>query len=302
MAGGIGSEREVSLQSGKTIYDALCAAGVNTVMSDLTPDDLSILDDASIDLYYLAYHGQFGEDGQVQTILEDRGCCYVGSGSEASRLAFDKQASKLVFADAGLMVAKCYCVRENDTIQTVAENLAGLGNKFVVKPIHQGSSVGIVLTEGIDQTATAAMECFAKFGDCMVEEFIAGREFTVGIVLGRALPIIEIRSKQAFYDFHAKYIDDATEFLFDTIDDKAVIEKLQTNALTCFNSLGCRHLSRVDFIVDKNNNAYVLEINTLPGFTSHSLLPLAASKAGISKPDLCRSIAEAAWVECWATD
>ena len=131
----------------------------------------------------------------------------------------------------------------------------------------------------------------------MVEEFIKGREVTVGIVNGKALPVIEIQSQSGFYDYHAKYVDDATEYLFDTIEDAVVAATLQTMALTCFHELGCRHLGRVDFILTKANAPYILEINTLPGFTSHSLLPMAAEKAGIATGALCRQIVEAAWTD-----
>jgi D-alanine-D-alanine ligase len=131
----------------------------------------------------------------------------------------------------------------------------------------------------------------------MVEEFICGREITVGIVDGKALPIIEIRSRANFYDYHAKYESDATEYLFDTIEDPVLAATIQTMALTCFHELGCRHLGRVDFILAGSGTAYILEINTLPGFTSHSLLPMAAQKAGIDTPQLCRQIVEVAWTE-----
>jgi D-alanine-D-alanine ligase len=161
--------------------------------------------------------------------------------------------------------------------------------------LRQGSSVGVELTQEPAQTAAQAVKCFKTYGDCMIEEFIAGREMTVGILNGRPLPIIEIRSKAAFYDYHTKYISDDTEYLFDTVEDPRVAARMQEIAVTCFKALGCRHLSRVDFILAADGTPYVLEINTLPGFTSHSLLPMAAMKAGISKPELCRQIVEAAW-------
>ena len=129
----------------------------------------------------------------------------------------------------------------------------------------------------------------------MVEEFIAGREVTVGILNGAALPVIEIRSKSGFYDYQSKYIDETTEYLFNTIADEDLVKKIRQIAVACFRELECRHLGRVDFIVTDSGVPYVLEINTLPGFTSHSLLPMAAQKAGISTPALCRQIVAAAW-------
>jgi D-alanine-D-alanine ligase len=297
LAGGIGSEREVSLQSGQTIYNALREGGINAVLSDITPDNLRILDDASIDIFFLALHGQFGEDGRLQKILENRNLCFTGAGSEASRKAFDKLLSKQVFFHAHLPIAKHLIVQSDDTPEYLEKQLKKLATKFVIKPLKQGSSVGIEILNDASAAAASALACFGCYGDCMVEEFIAGREITVGILNGIALPLIEIRSKTGFYDYHAKYVDNATEYLFDTIRDDGLVSEIQQMALTCFHELGCRHLSRVDFILTEEHIPYILEINTLPGFTSHSLLPMAARKAGIPTPELCRRIVEAAWNE-----
>lgn len=295
LSGGIGAEREVSLKSGRTVYDALRDAGFETVLADFTPEDMAILDDRSIDVFFLILHGQFGEDGQLQKILEQRKLCFTGSGAESSRKAFDKQLSKEVFAAAGVPLAKHLIVGPEDTQKTLLHKLNGSPRKMVVKPLRQGSSVGVEITNEPAQTAASAVKCMKIYGDCMIEEFISGREITVGILNGRPLPIIEIRSKAAFYDYQAKYISDDTEYLFDTVADDKVAARTQELAVQCFKSLGCRHLSRVDFILAADGTPYVLEINTLPGFTSHSLLPMAAMKAGISKSQLCRQIVEAAW-------
>jgi len=296
LAGGVGSEREVSLQSGQTIYNALLGDGADVVLSDITPDDVGILDDGSIDVFFLALHGQFGEDGQLQKILEDKKLCFTGAGSEASRKSFDKLLSKQAFFHTHLPIAKHLIVQADDTQSGIAKHLKKLASKFVTKPLKQGSSVGIDITDDAETAATKAIECFGIYGDCMVEEFIDGREVTVGIVNGKALPIIEIRSQTGFYDYTAKYADEAaTEYLFDTIEDPVLAAAIQTMALTCFHDLGCRHLGRVDFILTKDNTPYILEINTLPGFTSHSLLPMAAARAGVPASALCRQIVEAAW-------
>ena len=295
LAGGIGSERPVSLLSGQTIAASLQEAGFNVVTSDITPDDTRILDDATIDVFFLALHGQFGEDGGVQTLLEQRRLAFTGSGADASRCAFDKIESKAVFARAGAAVPPQIIVGPQDTEQTLVKKLDAFSGRVVVKPVRQGSSVGVEMVDNAAAAAPKAVLCFNTYGDCMIEAFIKGREITVGIVNGLALPIIEIRSKADFYDYHAKYIADTTEYLFDTVTDAALVAKIQQTALDCFNALGCRHLSRVDMILTDDGTPYVLEINTLPGFTSHSLLPMAARKAGIPTPELCRRIALAAW-------
>jgi len=292
--GGIGSERQVSLQSGANIARALRQAGLNIVESDITPQNLNILDDKTIDLFFPALHGQFGEDGQLQSLMEHRGLVYVGSDSRASRLAFDKIASKDAFRAAGVRVADDISITSPHDLEGLVERLAKVGDKFVVKPIKQGSSVGVEILEGPDSVARAAENCLRQYGDCMVEKFVAGREITIGIVNRRTLPIIEIRSKVQFYDYNAKYLDDATEYLFDTIDDEGIVARLQQTAMKCFDAVRCRHLGRVDMIIDNDDREFVLEINTLPGFTGHSLLPMAAARTGLSACRLCVQIVDAA--------
>jgi D-alanine-D-alanine ligase len=294
LMGGIGSERQVSLQSGANITSALREGKTDVIACDITPDDLGILDDKSIDVFFLGLHGEFGEDGGIQDILEQKNLAYTGSDSRASRLAFDKIASKIAFRNAGVNVAGDVTVTAETDLADLAERLTKVGETFVVKPIRQGSSVGVTIVEGPQKAAQTARQCFGQYGDCMVERFIEGREITVGIVNGRALPIIEIRSRTPFYDYHAKYLDDATEYLFGTVDDADVVARVQAAAVVCFDSLGCRHLGRVDMMLTDDNVEYVLEINTLPGFTSHSLLPMAAARTGLNANRLCLEIIQAA--------
>lgn len=294
LMGGISAERQISLESGTNMAAAIASAGLTVITSDITPDDLSILDDDSIDVFFLGLHGRFGEDGQLQEILESRNLVYTGSGARASRNAFDKTLSKEIFAGSGMPLARHFCVSNSDTAENISEAIKKFGDKFAVKPVKQGSSVGVEIIRGVRQAAEAAIRCFGEFGDCMVEEFIRGREITVGILNGKTLPVTEIISKTGFYDYTAKYKDDSTEYLFDSVKDTAVIDKINRTALACFNSLGCRHQSRVDMILTDDNVPYILEINTLPGFTEHSLLPMAAKKAGISPEELCLEIIKAA--------
>jgi D-alanine-D-alanine ligase len=295
LCGGIGSEREVSLLSGDNIYNALKRGGMNAILHDIKPDALSILDDTSIDVFFLALHGRFGEDGQLQTILEQKNLAFTGSGSRASQLAFDKVAAKKIFAEAKLSLARQVILNGSAKPDELAEQLKCLSAKVVVKPVCEGSSVGIEIHSDPQAAAKAAIRCREQFGNCMVEQFISGREMTVGLLEGRALPVLEIRPKAKFYDYQAKYQDDSTEYLFDTVSDAAMIKRLQSDAEKAFAALGCRHLGRIDFILTDDGTPYVLEMNTLPGFTGHSLLPMAAKKAGIAAEELCRRIAAAAW-------
>jgi D-alanine-D-alanine ligase len=293
LMGGISEERDISIQSGSCVAQALKGAGLNVVTSDVRPDNLDILEDSSIDVFFLALHGRFGEDGQLQQILEDKKLCYTGSGPEASRLAFDKLAAKQCFIEADVAAPKVITFDANTKPKEFENQLLRLSDKFVVKPVRQGSTIGITIVDNPKSALAEARKCSARFGDCIIEEYIPGREITVGVLLGRALPIIEIKSKTGFYDYHAKYTDERTQFLFDTIDDPAMIEKIEAAAINCFNALGLKHFARVDFILSDDGTAYALEANSIPGLTSHSLLPKAAARTGLSMSDLCIKIVKA---------
>ncbi len=292
LSGGIGGERQVSLQSGRCVAEALNQEGLEVITSDISPGNLGVLDRAEIDVFFLALHGEFGEDGRLQQILEDKELAYTGSGPEASRLAFDKVQSKELFAKAGVTVAATVMCYPQTNEKELLAQLENLGNRFVIKPVRQGSSVGVRMVEGAQKTATTVREVCREFGDCLIEPFITGREITVGILGRQVLPIIEIRSKTGFYDYDAKYLDDKTEYLFDTIEDADQRTQIGQSALACFDALGCRDFSRVDFIIADDGTAYALEINTIPGFTTHSLLPKAAAKVGFSMSRLCVHIVE----------
>ncbi len=294
LTGGIGSEREVSIQSGNCVAEGLEKGGVNVVVADITPENMEILGADDIDVFFIALHGKFGEDGQLQQLLEDRGLLYTGSGPAASRMAFDKIASKKLFAERGIKTPAAIEFDEKSDAGEVERQLEGLGDRYVVKPVTQGSSVGVSIIEGAGEVTAAAGKCLSEFGDCMIEEFIGGREITVGIVCGEALPIIEVRPERDFYDYDAKYIDERTGFLFDTIESGKLSEEIRGGAIECYNALGCRHFARVDSILGDDGSFYVLELNTIPGLTTHSLVPKAAARAGLSMSDLCVKIAEAA--------
>ncbi|MCK4913415.1 MAG: D-alanine--D-alanine ligase [Planctomycetes bacterium] len=294
LAGGISSERSISIQSGKNVAEALKKSGFETIISDISPDNLEILNNETIDVFFIALHGKFGEDGELQKILEDKKLIYTGSGSKASRLCFDKIATKNALAKAGINTPEAIEFDPAENIKELEKKLSKFGGKCVIKPLKQGSSVGISIENDLQKAITAAKKCYSEFGDCMLEKFVSGKEITVGILDQKPLPIIEIKTKTNFYDYHAKYVDEQTEFLFDTISDAKLVEKIQKTAVDCFNTLGCSNFARVDFILN-DGIIYALEINTIPGFTSHSLLPLAAAKDGISMSELCRKIVEAAY-------
>ena len=294
LCGGVGSERKVSLESGRCIADALKGSGLDVVFSDVGPKELGILDDRSIDIFFIALHGQFGEDGQIQQILEDRSLVYTGSGPAASKLAFDKMASKKVFVQAGVKTPAAIEFGGHRDKAKLEEWLCQFTDGVVVKPTRQGSSVGISIVRDSGKVVSAAKETFGEFGDCMVEEYIQGREITVGVLDGQVLPIIEIRTKGGFFDYHAKYIDEETEFCFDTLEEGRLIESIEAAAMDCFEAAGLDGFGRADFILSEKNELYVLEVNSIPGFTRHSLVPKAAARAGIGFCDLCLKIINSA--------
>jgi D-alanine-D-alanine ligase len=295
LRGGIGQERQVSLESGRCVAEALAGGGLDVVVSDIQPDDMSVLGRSDIDVFFLALHGEFGEDGGLQQILEDRGLVYTGSGPQASRLAFDKVASKRLFAGAGVQVAATLEFSAGQDLQSLNGRLPALGERWVVKPVRQGSSVGVYVVDSAAEAIDAARKVCEEFGDGMIEPFIRGREVTVGILDHTTLPIIEIRAQTGFYDYHAKYVDEQTQYLFDTIDDARVRDRIGQAALACFDALGCRDFARVDFILSDEGVPFALEVNTIPGFTTHSLLPKAAAKIGFSMGDLCVRIVQKAF-------
>jgi D-alanine-D-alanine ligase len=294
LMGAVGEERQISLASGKCIADALKKTKLLEVIEqDYQPDRPQILDDKSIDVFFLAFHGEFGEGGQMQKICEKKKLVFTGCDSKAGRLAFDKIACKKVLKQAKVPVPQAIEIKTTGQLADINSKLEIMGKKFVIKPVRQGSSVGVQIVEGAQDAKNAAEKCLQQFGDCMLEKFIAGREITVGILENRTLPVIEIKTTRQFYDYDAKYNDDTTQFLFDTIADRLTLRRINDVALKSFNALGCRDFSRVDMILAENI-PYVIEINAIPGFTTHSLLPKAAARAGIDMSQLCLRIIKSA--------
>ncbi len=277
LCGGPSAEREVSLQSGQAIADALRRRGHEVFVSDIGPDQLGALDQPS-DVIFPALHGTFGEDGTIQSIMEQRGLRFVGSGAFASAQAMDKVATKQLAATLDIPTPE-FEVLERGQHPRLAPPL-------VVKPVDQGSSVATTIVRQGSELGPALEQVLRPFGRALLERFIEGDELTVGIVGRRALPPICIRPKRGFYDYEAKYLADDTEYLFDAGLPSAVLSRVSEMSRRLFDALGCRHLGRVDWMIDRETRPWLLEVNTLPGFTSHSLLPKAAAHAGVPFEEL----------------
>lgn len=297
LAGGPSNEREISLQSGEAVFNALRNAGADVVFLDikkeLTKEEARGFD---IDIAFIALHGRFGEDGGVQGLLEELDVPYTGSGPLASRLALDKVASREIFVRNGLDVPRYKAIgRSGLNPASVDEITKTIGFPLVVKPQFEGSSIGISIVK--DNTALKEAIALAfDYGDKIIlEEYINGRELTVGILNDGPLPVIEIVVKERFYNFKAKYKRLDTQYIVPAKIDPKNYKDTQAKGELAHRALGCESFSRVDMLLDeKQDKIFVLELNSIPGLTSHSLLPKAAAYAGIGFSELCLEILEGA--------
>ena len=282
LKGGPSAEHEVSLRTGAAVAEALRGLGYRVDEVLLTGRDFAI--PAGVDFVFLSLHGTFGEDGEVQALLEKRGYPYTGSGMEASRLAFDKEASKERFRACGVPTPGGITLAKGEPIPAV------LDLPLVVKPSRQGSTVGMSFVFEPAEIAPALRKAWEYDERVLVEAYVKGREFTVGILGDEALPLLEVVPKQGFYDYDNKYTVGATDHYCPAHLDAAKTAEIQKHALAAHRALGCSVYSRVDVLLDGEGRPFVLEVNTIPGMTATSLLPDAAAAAGLSFPALCERI------------
>jgi D-alanine-D-alanine ligase len=288
MLGGPSAEREVSLRSGAAVARAL--RGVGHHVTELDPRDDAWQLPALTDVVFLALHGTYGEDGTVQRRLEVLSVPYTGCDPEASRLAFDKVLTKECCVAARVATAR-YTVLDAPTPTWPA----GWQPPVVLKPVRQGSSVGLQIIERVEDLLPGLTEALRYDREVLMEERINGREVTVGILDGAVLPIIEVRPKQGLLDYRNKYTKGATEYFLPARFDAPTGERIQAAALGAFRAVGGRDYARVDLMVPDDGQPVVLEVNTLPGMTELSLLPMAAGAAGYSFPALCQKMVDLAW-------
>ena len=286
LMGGPGSEREVSLATGRGVAKALQSLGTEVVEINVRDENFELPND--VDLAFITIHGTFGEDGQLQKILEDRGVRYTGDGVEGSRNAFDKILSKQKFLEHNVATPKSEVID--------AGQRPKMSVPLVVKPPRQGSTVGVVIVKNQSELDGAIKEAGKYDRKLLVEKFVSGRELTIGILGDQALPIIEIIPKGGFYDFNTKYpflnptAGASAQHVCPAKIDATLTKKIQDLALEAFRALGLVVYARVDAILSDTGEPFVLEANTIPGMTEASLLPEAAAVAGISYADLCARI------------
>lgn len=289
LAGGPSSEREISLESGNAVYNALNTGDFTTVLIDLCALVKEDIKKTGIDVAFIALHGGFGEDGSVQSALAEMGMPFTGSGQKASNLALDKLASRIIFEESGIKVPDFKAFKRG-----VKFDADFFKMPLVVKPRREGSSVGLSLVFNENDLDDALKKAFKYDDDILVEEFIKGREITVGILDDKPLPVIEIAPDGTHYDFYAKYKSSETKYFIPAPLEAGIFKKAQEIGLKAHKALGCSFFSRVDMILGEDGIIYVLEVNTIPGLTSRSLLPKAAEAAGIDFASLCRKILYAA--------
>jgi len=302
LMGGISPEREISLQSGKAVVNALSTDNKNVIKIIVNDDMVNELDNYKIDVAFIALHGYFGEDGGIQEVLENKGIPYTGSGTAASKLAMNKVESKDAFRRNNIPTPDYFTASTEQNISEIANRVKSLKLPVITKPVSNGSSIGIyIIKEYIE--ITDAIKYTGRYSEeILVEECIEGRELAISVLNDKALPVIEIKTATGIYDYDAKYKSDKTQYTVLASADKSsettlshdVYERVQDVAVRAHNSLGCRTFSRVDVILNKDDEIYVLEVNTVPGFTERSLLPKAAAAANISFSELCNTIVNAA--------
>ncbi|MEO5573530.1 MAG: D-alanine--D-alanine ligase [Gammaproteobacteria bacterium] len=287
--GGLSAEREVSLKSGKAVYDALIRRSVDAHAIDAGKDVLQVLAAGNFSRVFIALHGRGGEDGTLQGALETLGLPYTGSGVLGSALSMDKLRTKLLWLSAGLPTPAFAVLKPHAKLDKVVEKL---GLPLMVKPAHEGSSIGISKVTEAAQMAAAWQAAAAHDSCVIVERCVEGPEYTAALLGSQALPLVRLETPHEFYDYAAKYSADSTRYFCPAGLSAEQEQSFQTLARRAFDTLGCSGWGRVDFMCDAQGQPWLIESNTAPGMTDHSLVPMAARHAGIEFDDLVWRILE----------
>ncbi|WP_421550729.1 D-alanine--D-alanine ligase [Kluyvera intermedia] len=286
LLGGTSAEREVSLNSGAAVLAGLREAGVNAHPVDPKETDVTQLKNMGFKKAFIALHGRGGEDGTLQGLLELISLPYTGSGVMASAISMDKLRSKLLWQGAGLPVAPWVAITsdmfENGLTDELLSQVAELGLPLIVKPSREGSSVGMSKVTESEHLTAALAQAFQHDDEVLVEKWLSGPEFTVAVLGEEILPSVRIQPAGTFYDYEAKYLSDETKYFCPGCEESTEEAAMQSLVLKAWKVLGCRGWGRIDVMQDNDGQYYLLEANTSPGMTSHSLVPMAARQAGMS--------------------
>ncbi len=284
--GGWSAEREVSLMSGQHVFDSLSGAGVDAHPVDAGRDIATVLANGGFDRAFLILHGRGGEDGLVQAALELVGIPYTGTGVLGSALCMDKWRAKALVSVQGVATPVARRVESAADAMTMATQI---GLPVVVKPTNEGSSIGVSIVNSKDEIATAFDQAH-RYGPVLIEQFMSGDEIAATVIGNQVLPLVSTVAASGFYDYNAKYLADDTQHVCPAELDDEVTRKIQAMALTVFNALDCLSWARVDFMLDEHGEPHFIECNTSPGMTSHSLVPMAADRIGMSFDSVCLRI------------
>ncbi|MEO1827409.1 D-alanine--D-alanine ligase [Pseudomonas abyssi] len=285
--GGSSAERAVSLKSGAAVLAALQVAGVDAYGIDAGPQLAEQLLNERPDRVFIALHGRGGEDGSLQGLLESLLIPYTGSGVMASAIGMDKLRTKQIWQSLGLPTPAYAMLRDGGQCAEIVERL---GSPLIIKPLHEGSSIGMAKADSLQQLQDAWQGAQSYDSEALVEQWIQGAEFTVAVLDGQALPPIRLRTPHTFYDYEAKYQANDTQYLCPCGLPTEQEEQLKALSLRAFEAVGCKGWGRVDVMQDEQGNFYLLEVNTVPGMTDHSLVPMAAKATGLSFGDLVLAI------------
>ncbi len=292
LMGGTSAEREVSLKSGAAVHAALERRGVETVAIDAGEQVIRQIEQSGCDRVFIALHGRGGEDGVIQGALETMGMPYTGSGVLASALGMDKLRTKRIWQGAGLPTPDCAQLNDGFDAEDI---VARLGLPLIIKPVHEGSSIGMSKVDTADALETAWRQAARYDSEVIAEQWIDGNEYTVAIVAAEALPAICLQTPHSFYDYAAKYQADTTEYLCPCGLGQGDEQMLQRLAQQAFDAVGAWGWGRVDAMRDRHGQYWLIEVNTIPGMTDHSLVPMAARAAGIDFDELVWRILESSY-------
>ena len=287
LMGGWSNERDISLTSGKFVFESLISSGLNAVKLDLKKDNIHKIKELNPDRVFIVLHGKGGEDGEIQLYLESLGLPYTGSGSNSSGICMNKRITKKVLVENNILTPKYIKIDKNISLEFIENTFH---YPFVVKPSSEGSSIGVYIVDDREGCQKAIEENLKISNDIIIEQYISGNEYTVAIVDNIALPVIKLVPPGKFYDYDAKYNSKETEYICPSELSKNLEKELKKISLECFKVLKCKGWGRVDIIIDSEEKPWVIELNTVPGMTKTSLVPMAAKQENIGFNELVLKI------------